>query len=78
MIELLASFPGLPKRPGNENIELPADNTHELPGWLDLMAEMWFDQDISEDSMTPRYFGDITLPLIIRGTSGRVGSLFLN
>ena len=46
-----------------------------------LMAEMWFDQEKLDVRMTPRYLTAVTLfiafPLIVRGTSGRVGSLFL-
>jgi len=46
-----------------------------------LMAEMWFDQEKLDVRMTPRHLTAATFfiafPLIIRGTSGRVGSLFL-
>ena len=48
---------------------------------FEQMAEMWFDQEMSEDRMTPRYLVSVTLfitfPLIISGTFGSVGSLFL-
>ena len=51
---------------------------------FEQMAEMWFDQEMSEDRMTPRYLVSVTLfitfPLIISGTLnfGSVGSLFLD
>jgi len=58
-------------------IELPIENSNELPG-------LWAyggDVEKLDVRMTPRYLTAVTLfiafPFVIRGTSGRVGSLFL-
>ena len=46
---------------------------------FEQMAEMWFDQEMSEDRMTPRYLVSVTLfyNISIDGTFGSIGSLFL-
>ena len=47
---------------------------------FELMAEMWFDQEMLDVRMTPRYLTAVTLfiafPFIIRGTRAGLGVSF--